>query len=159
MTVKPALIALATLALSFGSAVLAPAVLAQETKLKITVVAVKASPAAAGVEPGIGPGLETVAAKLQRLPFVRFESDATVTRELAAGESLTVPFASSGRFVISARAAEGGTELEIQEFAPGSESPCLTSRTKVDAGRTQVSFCDGVPEKASTFVFLSSVQR
>lgn len=157
MSIRPVRIALALLACS---ALLASAAGAQAPeKIRVTVVAVKASPAGEGVSPGVGEGLDKVASKLQRLPFARFEAESTTSKELAAGDKFVVPFGGSGRFVIAAVPAGDGVELEVQEFAPGSDAPCLSSRSKVEPGRTQVSFCDGVPSKAQTLVFLSSVQR
>lgn len=132
---------------------------AEPGKVRVTVVAVKASPAAPGVEPGIGPGLEKVASKLQRLHFSRHEHDSTTERDIAPGEHVTIAFAGTGRLVVGAKLVEGGgVALDIEEFAPGAEKPCLTQRARIDSGRTHVTFCDGVPTKDTTLVFLSTVQ-
>jgi len=148
------------LPLLMAALVTAPApVRAEAGKVRITVVAVKASPAAPGVEPGIGPGLEKVASKLQRLPFSRYEQDSTTEREIAPGDHVTIAFGGAGRLVVGAQLVEGGgIQLDIEEFAPGAEKPCLAQRARIDSGRTHVTFCDGVPSKDTTLVFLSTVQ-
>ena len=133
-----------------------------EKPVRLTIQAVKASPAGEGRPSGVGPGLERVAAKLQRLPFGRFDADTTRSQEIASGDaetSLEMPFGAGGRFVVKAKpAGHGSVHVAITEFGPGADKPCLSSETRVEAGRTHVTFCDGVPAKDSTLVFLLSVQ-
>jgi hypothetical protein len=134
---------------------------ADDPASSLTITAVRAKPAAKDVEPGVGPGLEKLASKLQRLPFVRFDEDSTKTMEIRrdATESFEMPFSGSGRLVVSAHGgASGAVELVVEEYPPGGDKPCLRSETRVEPGRTHVTFCDGIPAKDGTLVFVSSVR-
>lgn len=154
--VKPRNLVAAALVVASMSAGLVRA--ADGPALRLTVVAVRAVPAADGVVPGIGDGLADVAGKLKRLPFARYELVTMKSEDVPAGERVTVAFGGSGRLVVSARPKDAGYQLGIAEYAPGSSAPCLSSEAQIDAGKAQITFCDGVPERAATMVFITTVK-
>ena len=159
MRASPVVLLLALLA---GTALAVPARSETGKPVRLTITSVKAAPASDAHPAGMGPGLERVATKLQRLPFARFDADTTKSQELASGDgetSVEMPFGAGGRFVVKAKPSDDGSvHVAITEFGPGADKPCLSSETRVESGRTHVTFCDGVPARDSTLIFLLSVQ-
>lgn len=128
---------------------------AAQPMVKVFVLSVRAMPEGDG--DAMGPGLDRVASKLKRLPFARYEAAGAVEREIAVGETLTVPFDDTGRWLLVPRSdASGAIALEVREFAPGAAKPCLEWQGAIEKARSNITFCDGVPSKSGTLVFVWS---
>ncbi len=151
VTVLVATLALAPAPLASAEAAAAPAT----TRIRLQVTAVKAGPAVPG-QPQVAPELEKVAAKLKRLPFGHYEPAGVTTKQVAAGESVTIPFGGTGRWTVVPRAMPAGVvQVEIQVFGPGADEPCLVTTATVEPGMANITFCDGVPDPAATLIFIA----